>query len=643
MSDILSGLNPQQREIARDTEGNILCLAGAGAGKTRVLTHRIAHLILDSGIRPWKILSVTFTNKAAREMQERLVELVGEDGRDVWMGTFHGTCVRILRRFGHHVGLDGGRFTIIDEKDQKKLLKEVIAACGFEYEPEIAAKIIGDAKNELLTASDLEERSTRQHEKDMANVYLAYEDKKRDLMYVDYDDLIMKTVQLLDTSKEARDHYQNQFQYVLTDETQDTNVAQFKLLQLLSAHHGNLFSVGDIDQSVYRWRGARIGNMLNFGHFFPNPKTYVLEQNYRSTQTIVNAANSLIENNKERIDKTSFSENVAGDAIVLHRADDDTREADFVCDVIQRTKQVETRPYSDFAVLYRTNRQSREIEKSLTQRGIPYKVLNGSAFYDRKEIKDTIGYLRAIDNTLDAIAFERIVNVPKRGIGKTTIDRIQDYSLDCAIPFTKALENVNDIQKITPKTRQKILDFLALLDDLRSFQGHEDFSMVNLIQKVLNDTGYKESLIESGKTEDESRIENLDELLNVASGWDKDNTTGKSLNDFLTETTLVSDVDGLDATEMVTLLTIHSSKGLEFPIVHIVGLEEGIFPHGRSTNDIAELEEERRLMYVALTRGEHRVYLSHCEKRYEYGNPQPVFNRPSRFLAELPRELIRRI
>lgn len=638
---ILDGLNAQQKVIAQDTQGYILCLAGAGSGKTRMLTHRVAHLIKDCGIRPWNILSVTFTNKASKEMRERLVGLTGEDGKDVWMGTFHGVCVRILRRFGGEIGYPDGKFTIIDEKDQKKLLKEVIAACDFDYKPETVSSVIGDAKNKLLTPEGLAEVATRPYEKDIANIYLAYEEKKTESNYLDYDDLIMKSVHLLTISKVAREHYQRQFHYVMVDEFQDSNISQFKLLQILSAQHENLMFVGDDGQSIYKWRGANLQNILGLSIVYPGLKTYRLEQNYRSTQTIVHAANAIIEQNLERLEKTSFTENLAGEPIVLHRSDDNAQEAEFVCDVIQRTRQVEQRPYSDFAVLYRTNKQSRAIETALTQKGIPYRVLNGSAFYDRKEIKDIVGYLRAINNTVDAIAFERIVNVPKRGIGGTTIDRISDYATDCLIHFTSALANVEDIPKISKKTKEKITDFLALIQTLREYQGHEDFSITNLIQKILQDTGYKQELIDSEKAEDQNRIENLDELLNVASMWDNDNQEGKTLTDFLAETTLVSDVDGLDSDNVVTLLTVHSSKGLEFPIVHLVGLEEGIFPHGRSVADPAELEEERRLMYVAVTRGEHRVYLSHCEKRYEYGSPQPVFNRQSRFIKEIPRNLIR--
>lgn len=643
MLDLLSNLNPEQREIVKDTEGYILTLAGAGSGKTRVLTHRIAYLLQECGIRPWNILAVTFTNKAAKEMKERVVQLVGDIGREVWIGTFHSICVRILSRFGQEIGLQNGRFTIIDEKEQAKILAEAIQVCGFEYDIDVVSSVISDAKNKLWTPADLMEKASAPHEKDIANIYIAYEEKKQEMSYLDFDDLIMKTVHLFQVSQVARDHYQHQFKYILTDETQDTNIAQFTLLRILSAHHGNLFAVGDCDQSIYKWRGAQIANILNFQQWFPDMKLYKLEQNYRSTRTIVEASNALILNNQERLEKVSFTYNEEGDPIVVHRADDDAREADFVADVIERTRQVEGRPYSHFAVLYRTNRQSRAIEAALMQRGIPYQVVNGTSFYERKEIKDIVAYLRAVDNHIDALAFERIINVPRRGIGNTTIQRIQDYANDCGIPFPKALQHIEDIPKINKKTQERIKEFLATIQRFSEYAHSEEFTVVGLIQKILYETGYRE-MYETGKEEDESRLENLEELLNVAAKWDKDNVDGKGLSEFLTETTLVSDVDGMDdESDVVTLMTVHASKGLEFPIVTIVGLEESIFPHGRSLTDNSELEEERRLMYVAMTRAQERLYLSYCQRRYEYGNPQPVYNRPSRFLREIPRNLIRYI
>ena len=638
--NLLSGLNPVQQQIVTDTEGAFLVLAGAGSGKTRVLTHRIAHL-LQQGVAPWQILAVTFTNKAAREMKERVIQLVGTAGRDVWIGTFHGICIRILSRFGSEIGLE--KFTIIDDNDQKKLLKEVLSIIGGEYEIDTIKSVISNAKNNLLTPSELYQASNYQHEKDLANIYEAYEEKKQENNYLDYDDCIMKTVHLFNVSELARNQYQHQFRYVMTDETQDTNKAQLKLLIHLSAHHENIFAVGDSDQSIYKWRGAEISNIINFNTFFPESKTYKLEQNYRSTATIVNASNALIENNEERLEKTAFTDKELGDPIVVYQADDDGREADFVGDVIRRLKNRDNRSWNDFAILYRTNRQSRAVEVALTQMGIPYQVVGGHAFYDRKEIKDIVAYLRAVDNGLDALAFARIINTPKRGIGDTTVGRIQDYANDCGIPFPKALENVEDVPKIAAKTKAKIVSFMEMMKKFSDYTLSEEFSIVGLIKLVLSETQYYESL-NPDKEEDAARIENIQELLNVAGKWhDQTDREEKGLTEFLTETSLVSDIDGMEDVDAVTLMTTHASKGLEFPIVFIVGVEETIFPHGRSMNDPKEMEEERRLMYVAMTRAEEKLFISHCRQRYEYNNPRPVYNRPSRFIREIPSQLVKLI
>lgn len=640
MASILDGLNPVQREIVKDTEGQVLVLAGAGSGKTRVLTHRIAYL-LHQGIPPWQILAVTFTNKAAREMRERLVALSGTQARDIWIGTFHGICVRMLGRFGSEIGYDS--FTIIDDSEQKKIIKETIATIGIDYDIDFIMGYISDAKNRLLTYQDLEAEAAQQHDKDVVNIYRAYEEKKDELGYFDFDDLIMKTVQLLENSKDARETYQGQFHYIHTDETQDTNRAQFRLLTELCEKHQNIFAVGDSDQSIYKWRGAEISNIINFNQYFPEVKVYRLEQNYRSTNTIVTASNSLILNNKERLDKTAFTEKAGGDPILIYEADDELVEAEFITDAIEGLHRVRHRPYSDLAVLYRTNRQSRAIELSLKKRNIPYQIVGGHAFYDRKEIKDTIAYLRAIANDIDALAFERIINVPKRGIGATTVTKINDYAHDCVVPFPKALDRIDDIPKITPRTKNKIKEFSALVNGFREYAASEDFSVAELIKKIVTETGYLEKL-DPDKSEDAARLENIQELINDAGRWDQDEDNAqKTLNDFLNETSLVAGVDSLDEGSHVTLMTLHSSKGLEFPIVFIAGMEEGIFPHGKSMSDDAEMEEERRLAYVGMTRAEERLYLSHCQKRYQYGQSTPIFCKPSRFLKELPKELVKRV
>lgn len=642
MSELLNGLNPIQQEIVKDTEGQFLVLAGAGSGKTRVLTHRTAYLIQEGNVKPWNILAVTFTNKAAREMRERVVNLVGPQGRDIWIGTFHGICVRILTRFGKEIGYD--KFTIIDDKEQKKILKEAAAACGIEFDIDIIAGVISNAKNDLLTYAALQGEAKEQHEKDIANVYQVYEEKKDELGYFDFDDLIMKTVHLLNVSELARETYQKQFRYIMTDETQDTNKAQFQLLTLLSGEHENLFAVGDADQSIYKWRGAQISNIINFQNYFPNVKLYLLEQNYRSTRTIVEASNALIANNRERLEKTAFAESAVGDPITIYQADDDGREADFIAQLINRTLHLENhRTYNDFAVIYRTNRQSRAVEVALRQAGIPYQVVGGTGFYDRKEVKDVVAYLRSVANGVDALAFQRIINVPKRGIGDTTVAKIQDFANDCGIPFPKALDHVDDVPKIAARTKNKIKEFNQLISEFVDYTNSEEFKVAELVRKVLKETQFLEQY-DDEKEEDAARLENIQEFINVAGKWDEDKEEGKTLADFLAETSLVSDVDSMeDEVDSVTLLTGHASKGLEFPIVFGIGLEETIFPHGRSLNDPSELEEERRLMYVVMTRAEEKLYLSHCRQRYEYGNPRPIMNRPSRFLREIPERFVRKI
>ena len=637
---LLDGLNPVQQDIVKDTEGQLLVLAGAGSGKTRVLTHRIAYLLLQ-GVPPWQILAVTFTNKAAREMRERIVKLAGTDARDVWMGTFHGICIRILARFGHEIGLE--KFTIIDDTDQKKILKDALQLIGGEFELDTIKSIISDAKNNLLTPSELLQNASYQHEKEIAHIYQAYEDKKTECGYIDFDDCIMKVVHLFNVHPESRDLYQRQFRYVLTDETQDTNKAQFKLLTQLSGHHENIFVVGDADQSIYKFRGADISNIMNFNRYFPETKLYKLEQNYRSTATIVSASNSLIGNNKERLDKTAFTDKGLGNPIVVYQPDDDGREADFVAQVIKRMVRVEGRKLSDFAVLYRLSRQSRAVETAFNQNGVQYEIVGGTNFYDRKEIKDLVCYLRVLNNQLDLLAFKRIINVPKRGVGDTSVGRIDDYANECGIPFSKALENLDDIPKISKKANASIKEFLEMMKRLESFSNSEDFTAAELIKLILRETKYKE-LLNPDKDEDATRLENIEELINVAGKWDEDEENkDKDLIDFLNETALVSSLDGLEASEKVTLMTTHSSKGLEFKVVFILGVEEGIFPHGRSMSNPADMEEERRLMYVAMTRAEEKLFMTHCTQRYEYGKPRPIYNRPSRFLKEIPEELVQKI
>jgi DNA helicase-2/ATP-dependent DNA helicase PcrA len=639
MEDLISKLNPVQQKIVKDTEGQVLTLAGAGAGKTRVLTHRIAYL-LHNQVKPWQILAVTFTNKAAREMKERVVNLVGTEGRDVWVGTFHGICVRILRRFGDQIGLNN--FVIIDEKERTKLLKKASEQCGLEYDIDMIVGVIGTAKNDLLSPMELLSLAKRQHEKDIAHIYEAYEQLKAELQYVDFDDLIMKTVHLLRVCPEARDTYQKQFRYVLADEGQDTNEAQYTLLDLLTAEHMNLFVVADVDQSIYKWRGAKVSNMIKFQEKYPESRLYKLEQNYRSTSTIVGAANGVIEKNTERIEKTAWTENQAGAPIILYQADDDGREADFVASAIRRLMDVEKKSHKDFAVLYRMNRQSRAMEVALIQADLKYQIVGGTSFYDRKEIKDLTAYLRLISNEYDALAMERIINVPRRGIGDTTIKKIEDYANACMIPFPKAVENIEHIDGIAKGTKTKIEAFITFVNELREYAFQENQTVANIILETLRRTNYREQF-NAEKDDDVSRIENLEELVNVADAWDKGNEEGKTIIDFLTETTLASDIDDMDDDDKIRLMTVHASKGLEFPVVFLIGCEENVFPHGRSMSDPLEIEEERRGMYVAMTRPEERLFITHCRQRYEYNDPRPKASRPSRFIGEIPKQFVKRM
>lgn len=639
MHELLEGLNPQQQDIVKDTRGPLLVLAGAGSGKTRVLTYRIAYL-LSQGVKPWNILAITFTNKAAKEMRERLEQLVGNQAHDVWMGTFHSICLRFLFRFGKEIGLE--TFTIIDDKEQLKLMKETIALCGSTIEPEAALGMIDKFKNKLITPAMAEaDADNHPYGKEISNVYTAYEEKKDELGYLDFNDIIMKAIQVLETHEPAREIYQQQFHFVSCDESQDTNDAQYKLIKMLSAHHGNVMYVGDVDQGIYSWRGAEITNILSLKDYYPNLKEYQLGQNYRSTQTIVNASDALVQRNNQRLEKETFSRNEHGDPITIYRADDDSREADYIAAIIKRGHSVRGIKYKDFAVLYRMNRQSRAIESALTHAGIPYQIISGTNFADRKEVKDLIGYLRAISNPNDTLALERIINTPKRGIGDTTIKRIQAYAEECMIPFSKALEHVEDVPKVNAKTAAKIKDFLTLLEGMRT--AAEGNGIAEVLKDVIVKTEYLKQY-DVHKEDDMNRVGNIKELINLAGKWDEDDDNeGKKLVDFLAESSLASDVDSLDdEQDKVILQSVHSSKGLEYENVFLVGLEENMFPMGRASSG-DEVEEERRLMYVAMTRAKKRLFISHCRQRYEYGNPRPVFNKPSRFLREIPETFVKRI
>lgn len=637
-SRFVEGLNEAQKRVVLDTQGYLLVLAGAGSGKTSTMTRRVGYL-LEQGVKPWQILTITFTNKAAREMRERIISMCGEDARDIWIGTFHGVCIRILSRFGKEIGLE--KFTIIDDKEQKKIVKQVIEELGMSHEVDLALKIIGDAKNELQSPTYLEGIATTSMEKDFAGIYDMYEQKKAEFCYIDFDDCIYKTVQLLQMSEVARDTYQNQFRYVMVDEMQDSNNAQFELLSILSAKNQNLMAVGDDSQSIYAFRGANIGNILGFETYFPGTKKYLLEQNYRSTKTIVDASNAVIANNENRLEKVAFSGGEQGSEIVVYKADDDAREADFVASVIKRTVESRGDRYDDFMVLYRTQRQSRAIETALTHMGVPYGVSGNGAFYNRKEIKDIVGYLRILSNGMDVLAFERVINTPKRGIGDTTIGRIQAYASECCIPFKTALENVNDIPKVTKKAKASIGEFMELI---KTFEAAiPQMPIAHLINKIQIDTGYFASL-QTGREEDDTRIDNIKELMTVAQRWEESSETEeKTIENFLLETSLVTDMESDDEDNKVSLLTTHGAKGLEAKHVFIVGMEETIFPHARSLSSQMDLEEERRICYVAMTRAKKRLYITHCTKRFEYNQAKPNYNRMSRFINEIPKQFIKKI
>jgi DNA helicase-2/ATP-dependent DNA helicase PcrA len=636
--ELLEGLNPSQIRAVHDTEGRILVMAGAGSGKTAVLTRRVAYLRMQS-VPAWQILVVTFTNKAAREMKERINKYSNGDAKDAWVGTFHSICLRILTRFGKELGYE--KFTLIDGDDQLKLVKELIKLMGYEYEHKDVLSAISGWKNDMKEPGDIISTASFQEDKDMAQVYQAYEDKKKELLYFDFDDLLLNVVRLFVARPDIAGIYQNQFRYILVDEFQDTNDVQFKLIDILSERHGNVFLVGDADQSIYKFRKAKIENILNYQTLYPETKVHKLEENYRSTHTIVNAANAVVENNQMRLDRTAISQGEPGDPILMFRGDDDSREADFVANMVSRIHKKENRPYKDFAVLYRTNRQSRAVEMALTQFGIPYKVVNGHAFYARKEIKDLVSYMRAIDNGVDDISFERIINVPKRGIGKTTIDRISAYAEDCGIPFAKAIENVESVPKLTKKAVASIKEFNALMVGLREFALSPEFTVLDMMKKILHDTDFY-SQYDATKEDDESRIENIQELMNVAGQWDTEEKEINTLTQFLTETSLASSGEE-DDEDVVTLTSVHGAKGLEWSHVFVVGLEEGIFPHGRAYNDPADMEEERRLMYVAMTRPADRLFLSWAKARFEYGNPRPIPTKPSIFLKEIPAQYVYRL
>jgi DNA helicase-2/ATP-dependent DNA helicase PcrA len=636
--DVYQDLNQPQREAVDYTEGPLLVLAGAGSGKTKVLTHRIAHLVAK-GVAPWHILAVTFTNKAAQEMKERVQKLVGEQVAEaMWVSTFHTACVRILRQDIDKLGFSKN-FVIFDTQDQLSIIKNILKERNLSdknYQPKAVLGTISAAKNRLVGVDEYSRTASDFWSNTVAEVYRAYQAKLRSNNGVDFDDLIMITVRLFQEVPEVLAKYQEKFRYIMIDEYQDTNHAQYLLVNLLASKFRNLCVVGDDDQSIYSFRCADIRNILEFERDFPEVKTIKLEQNYRSTQNILRVANEIIKHNRSRHAKRLWTENREGEKILLYRADDDREEAWFAVNEIARLVREQGCRYSDFALLYRTNAQSRSFEEALVQQGIPYRVIGGLRFYERKEIKDILAYLKLVYNPADRISLTRIINMPKRGIGDASFERFLFFLDDNGYTIVEGFEHLEENASLTTRALKPLAAFFKMLQgwlELKTTAG-----VAELAQAILNQSGYLQELKNENTLESQGRLENLDEFLNLTAEFEL-NSDDKSLAAFLETVALVADIDNYQAeTDAVVMMTLHSAKGLEFPVVFLVGLEEGIFPHSRSLLENSELEEERRLCYVGVTRARQLLYITHAGMRVVYGNYQAAV--PSRFLLELPKEAV---
>ena len=640
---IYDKLNEPQREAVYHTDGPLLILAGAGSGKTRVLTHRIAYLIEERNVNPWNILAITFTNKAAGEMRERVDSLVGFGSESIWVSTFHSMCVRILRRFIDRLGYDN-RFTIYDTDDQKTLMKEVCKKVAIDtkvFKERSLMSAISSAKNELILPDEFELNVGGDFAKlKIAKVYREYEAQLKANNALDFDDLLVKTVQLLQTQPDVLENYQERFRYIMVDEYQDTNTVQFQLVRLLAGKYRNLCVVGDDDQSIYKFRGANIRNILDFEHEFSDACVIKLEQNYRSTGNILNAANRVIANNKGRKEKTLWTANVEGELVHLRQFDTGYDEADFIAEDIKKEVRAGA-SYNDHAVLYRTNAQSRLLEEKFVAMNVPYKIVGGVNFYARREIKDLLAYLKTIDNGMDDIAVRRIINVPKRGIGLTTINRIQESAAERGLGFYETLMAPELIPGIG-RSAAKLDSFAALIEYFKGLTGQ--MSITDLLREVIEKTGYMESLDSEDKEDAQARKENIDELINKAAAYEEaaeDRDEPATLSAFLEEVALVADIDSLDEEQdYVVLMTLHSAKGLEFPHVYLAGMEDGLFPSYMTitSDDRDDLEEERRLCYVGITRAEQELTLTCARRRMVRGETQ--YNKISRFIKEIPAELL---
>lgn len=642
--DAIKRLNPQQRKAVEAVDGPLLIMAGAGSGKTRVLTHRIAYLIGTRRAAPWSILALTFTNKAAREMQERVGKLVGGSGNDIWVSTFHSMCVRMLRRDITRIGFTSN-FTILDSGDQLSVIKTCCKELNIDtkkFEPKTFQAAISTAKNELISPKQFEDKIGDYFDGLTSKIYTLYQKKLRSNNSLDFDDLIMATIHLFNEVPEVLDYYQNKFQYIHVDEYQDTNRAQYMLCQMIAAKHKRICVVGDSDQSIYRWRGADISNILNFEKDYPNATSILLEQNYRSTSNILTAANKVIANNTGRKPKNLWTDKEGGVGIKLFQADTEHEEGYFITSEINKNKS-KGKKFADHAILYRTNAQSRVIEEILIKSDISYTIVGGVKFYDRKEIKDILAYLRLISNPNDDISLNRVVNVPKRGIGGTTMDKVADMAGRRGISLFAMLEEI-DVLEINSKAKHALADFREMIDNLNRMV--EYLSVTELTEKVLELSQYRVEMQRENTIESKARLENIEEFLSVTMDFEKRNED-KSLISFLTDLALIADIDTLDKDQpeeeqdAVVLMTMHSAKGLEFPVVFIIGMEEGVFPHSRAFADNEELEEERRLAYVGITRAEEELFLTCARMRTLFG--RTAANAPSRFLQEIPPELLEKV
>ncbi|MCI6406995.1 DNA helicase PcrA [Veillonella caviae] len=638
MQSLLDGLNREQAQAVQHTEGPLLILAGAGSGKTKVLTVRIAYL-LSQGVNPYEILAITFTNKAAKEMKSRVESLVGDVANRIWLSTFHSFCAKFLRfELDNFLGYNSN-FTIYDTSDSQAVIKAALKALNLDdkYYP-VGAMIgaISDAKNKLLFASDFRKQAKDFYQQKVADVYEYYERELRKNNALDFDDLLLVAVKLLQTNAAVLDKYSKRFRYVMIDEYQDTNHAQYLLASLLSSHWKNIAVVGDADQSIYAWRGADIQNILDFEKDYPNCTSIKLEQNYRSTKIILDAANAVIDNNEGRPEKNLWTDKTEGAKIQHFTAQSEHEEAAFIGDTIVKKHDIHGVPYGDMAILYRTNAQSRVLEEGLIKRALPYTMVGGTKFYDRKEIKDVLAYLRVLYNPFDDLSLLRIINVPKRSIGATTVSKLQDYARTNGTSLFMTLTQLHLVDSIKGKTKEKLEEFGILIFTLVAEM--DDKSVLDILEAILDRTGYLAQLEESTDPQDQARAENIGELLSVAKDFQDTNPTG-TVEDFLEQVALVNDVDSFEQEESkVTLMTLHAAKGLEFPIVFLCGLEEGLFPHSRTLMNPEEIEEERRLAYVGITRAEKELFISNATTRTVFGRTSAYL--PSRFIDEIPAELI---